>query len=197
MCPILSNIIRYAVQKNDIWNVVERLLEVHDYEKKKGEDICRVILNVLDEHKVGIGRCRGQGYHNGSNMSGCYRGVQALILEKNPQAISAPCSAHALNLCGVHAVEVAPEIKSFFGNVERLYKLISSSLVRWKILKETTCVSLHSLSDTRWSARIDAISVFLKNHIKMLEMESNIKTDLGLTALGLSDAENCLNGEVI
>ena len=47
-------------------------------------------------------------------MSGCYKGVQAEILRKNPQALYAPCSAHSLNLCGVQAVEATPEIKSFF-----------------------------------------------------------------------------------
>ena len=60
-------------------------------------------------------------------MSGCYKGVQALILEKNFKAIFAPCSAHTLNLCGVHAVEVAREIKIFFGNVQRLYNIFSGS----------------------------------------------------------------------
>ena len=95
-------------------------------------------------------------------------------------------------MCGVHAVEVAPEIKSFFGNVQRLYNLVSCSPAHWKILKETTGVSLHSLSDTRWSARIDAVRALVKNHIKMLEMVSNIQTDLDLTPLAFSDAEHLL-----
>ena len=73
-----------------MWQVVERFLEVRDCEKKKGEDISQVILNVLEKHDIDVGGCRGQGYDNGSNMSGCYRGVQALILQKNPQAIFAP-----------------------------------------------------------------------------------------------------------
>ena len=59
-------------------------------------------------------------------------------------------------------------------------------------LKETAGVSLHSLSDTRWSARIDAVRILAKNHIKMLEILSNIQTDLDLTDLAFSDAENLL-----
>ena len=109
----LTFVIRYTVQKGGVWDVMERFLQVYDCEKKKGEDVCRVILSVIEEHNIDIGRCRGQGYDNGSNMSGCYKGVQILIMEKNPQAIFSLCSAHTLNLCGVHAVEVAPEIKSF------------------------------------------------------------------------------------
>ena len=56
-------------------------------------------------------------------MSGRYKGVQVSILEKNPQAIFAPYSAYTLNLCGVHAVEVARKIKSFFGNIQRLFTI--------------------------------------------------------------------------
>ncbi|CAB4018775.1 zinc finger MYM-type 1-like, partial [Paramuricea clavata] len=85
--------------------------------------------------------------------------------------------------------EVAPEIKSFFRNVQRLYNLFSGSPARWKILKETAGVSLHGLSDTRWSARIDAVHALVKNHIKLLEVLSQIQTDLDLTDLGYSDAE--------
>ena len=149
--------------------VVERFLTVKDFEKKKGEDICKAILSILGDDKIDIGKCRGQGYDNGSNMSGCYMGVQALFMEKNPQAFYAPCSVHTLNLCGVHAVEVAYEIKLFFGNVQKLYNLFSGSPSLWKILKDTAGISLHSLSQTRWNARIDAIRSLVKNHKKMLE----------------------------
>ena len=152
--------------------------------------LCFVLIRI--QYNIDISRCRGQGFNNGSNVSGRYKGVQTLILEKNPQAIFAPCRAHTLNLCGVHAVEVAREIKSFFGHVQKLYNLFSGSPARWKILKENAGVSLHSLSDTRWSPRIDAVRILVENHIKMLEILSNIQTDLDLTDLAFSDAENLL-----
>ncbi len=72
--------------------------------------------------------CRGQGYDNGANMAGVYNGAQAAIREKNPQALFSPCSEHSLNLCGVHAVESSAVVKSFFGNIQRLYNFFS-----WKI----------------------------------------------------------------
>ena len=108
---------------------------------------------------------------------------------KGPQAFYAPCSAHTLNLCGVHAVEVAPEIKLFFGNVQKLYNLFSGSPSRWKILKDTAGISLHSLSQTRWSARIDAIRPLVKNHNKMLEALSKLQTELDLPGEAYSDSE--------
>ena len=56
-----------------------------------------------------------EGYDNGANMAGIDRGAQAFILGKNPQAMFSPCSAHSLNLRGIHAVESSPEVKSSFG----------------------------------------------------------------------------------
>ena len=40
-------------------------------------------------------------------MAGIYNAMQALIMQKNPQAVYLPCSAHSLNLCGVHAADPA------------------------------------------------------------------------------------------
>ncbi|XP_047141152.1 zinc finger MYM-type protein 1-like [Hydra vulgaris] len=44
-------------------------------------------------------------------MSGLYKGAQALIRQSYSEALYVPCSAHNLNLAGVHAVESAIEIK--------------------------------------------------------------------------------------
>ena len=130
----LTFVLRYSLLKERNWEVVERFLTLHDCEKKKGKDIAKAICNVLEMNQIDINRCRGQGYDNGSNMSGCYKGAQAIILQKNPQALYAPCGAHSLNLCGVHAVEASSEIKLFFGNIQKVYNLFSSSPARWKIL---------------------------------------------------------------
>lgn len=50
---------------------------------------------------------------------------------------------------------------------------------------------MHSLSKTRWSARIDAVRPLVKNHKKMLEALSKLQTELDLTAEAYSDSE-CL-----
>ena len=75
-------------------------------------------------------------------MSGCYVGAQALIQENYPQAVFSPCSAHILNLCGVHAAESNDVVKTFFWNIQKLYNLFSSSPSRWKILQEIAQISL-------------------------------------------------------
>ncbi|KAF0709894.1 zinc finger MYM-type protein 1-like, partial [Aphis craccivora] len=47
-------------------------------------------INILDS--------TAQGYDNGANMTGQYKGVQARILKQNSRAFFMPCAAHRLNL---------------------------------------------------------------------------------------------------
>ena len=108
-------------------------------------------------------------------MSGCYKGTQALIQEKNPQAVFSPCSAHTINLCGVHAAESNDVVRTFFGNIEKLYNLFSSSPSRWKILQEIAQILLHKLSVARWSARIEAVKPLAKRPREILEALNSLK----------------------
>ena len=129
---------------------------------KKGRDIAELICRVLKEHDIEFKNSRGQGYDNGANMAGIYNGAQAAILEKNPLALFSSCSAHSLNLCGVHGAESSAVVKSFCGTIQRLYTLFSSSPSRWKILQEAAGVSFLKLSATRWSARIEGVKPLVK-----------------------------------
>ena len=138
------------------------------------------MCRVLETNGIDLQCCRGQGYDNGSNMSGIYNGVQALILEKNPLALFLPCSAHSLNLCGVHAAESSTVVKCFFGNIQKLYNFFSSSASRWKVLQDNTGISLHRLSDTRWSARIDAVKPLVKRPREISHSLQTLKEDFDL-----------------
>ena len=159
--------------------------------KKKGRDIAELICRVLKEHDIEFKNCRGQGYDNGANMAGVYNGAQAAILEKNPQALFSPCSAHSLNLCGVHGAESSAVVKSFFGNIQRLYTLFSSSPSRWKILQEAAGVSLHKLSTTRWSARIEAVKPLVKRPREILNALKGLR-DHDLPGDVCNDVENLI-----
>ena len=75
--------------------------------------IAEEILEKLIKDGLDIMDSRGQGYDNGSNMSGKYSGVQAHVLRINNLAIYVPCSAHTLNLAGVHTAAVSSEIITF------------------------------------------------------------------------------------
>ena len=128
-----------------------------DFSQKKGEDIARNALKQLNDWNIPFSDCRGQGYDNGSNMSGIHNGVQAVMRRDNEAALYSPCACHSLNLCGSNAAQCCSEVITFFGMVQKLYVFFSASPQRWEILQEQLGSSLHGMSGTRWSERITAV----------------------------------------
>ncbi len=92
-------------------------------------------------------------------MAGKCSGLQVRIKEQRKFAIFVPCTSHSLNLVGVQALGCISEAVAYFQFVQILLNFFSSLNNRRKILKE--CLGgqkvLKSLSETRWSARADAI----------------------------------------
>lgn len=83
--------------------------------------------------------------------------MQARILEDNNFAVYSACACHSLNLCGEQAASSCREADTFFGVVQKLYNLFSSSPQRWEILQTKIGCSLHLTSLTRWSARVESV----------------------------------------
>ena len=52
------------------YEVQERFLEFVDCNQKTGESIAELINETLRKNGIPLADCRGQGYDNGSNMSG-------------------------------------------------------------------------------------------------------------------------------
>ncbi|XP_004208737.2 uncharacterized protein LOC101239823 [Hydra vulgaris] len=126
-------ILRYVLQDKltGKYEVKERFLEFVDCNKKTSEDIANII--TLQKHKIPLMCCRGQGYDNGSNMKGLVKGAQARILQHYSLATYSPCACHSLNLCGAQAAECCPQVITFFGIMQKLYNIFSSSPQRWEI----------------------------------------------------------------
>ena len=95
--------------------------------KKTGIDIANLILETLKEYRIPIDDCRGQGYDNFANMSGKYNGAQQHISSVNPFCLYCPCGCHSLNLCGVDSASSCTEAVTYFGMVQTIYNLFSSS----------------------------------------------------------------------
>lgn len=72
----------------------------------------------------------------GSNIKGVYKGAQAIILAANSEAIYSACTNHSLNLRGEQAAASCPTAVTFFGALQKLYNIFSSSIQRWEILKK-------------------------------------------------------------
>ena len=135
----------------------------------------------MKEQKVPISDCVGQGYDNASNMSGRYKGVQALMKDANPKCIYSPCGCHSLNLCGADSAVCCNEAITFFGTIQTVYNLFSSSPQRWKILKSNIGSSLHGLSGTRWTDRVASVRPFAA-HLPGIKKSLQELLDLNLTA---------------
>ena len=120
-------------------------------------------------------------------MSGSYEGAQAIIMKNNPLAIFSPCGCHSLNMCGVHSAECCAQVITFFGVVQKLYNLFSSSPQRWEILTSSVGCSLHNPSETRWSARVDSVKP-LATHLPGIMTALSQVQELNLTPETRSDA---------
>jgi len=149
--------------------VKERLLSFVDCSLKTGEAIASLISDKLTEKNIPLQDCRGQGYDNGSNMKGKYKGVQAIILASNSLAVYSACAGHSLNLCGEKAAECCNEAITFFGSIQKIYNIFSSRPQRWEIMKKHIPHSLHSMSQTRWSARVESVKP-IANHLNGLSL---------------------------
>lgn len=152
----------------------ERFIEVFDFDQKRGKAIAEHIKVALKNFTLDIDLCRGQSFDNASNMSGKFKGVKTRILKEIPQAYFSSCSAHTLNLCGVHAMETSVEVKTFFGTVMSKNCINCLHRVHQGGQQNTANISLHSISTTRWSARIDAIRPLVMRCSNILEALENI-----------------------
>jgi len=80
-------------------------------------------------------------------------------------------------LVGVRAAECVTEAVSYFQFVQKLYNLFSSSTYRWNIMKKCLCSHyvLKSLSETRWSARADAVTALRNGYKEILDALKQLK----------------------
>ena len=83
-------------------------------------------------------------------MKGKHQGVQKRLLDINPRAVYTPCGCHSLNLVLCDMANYCPKAISFFGVIQRIYTMFSSSTKRWKILQDNVSgLTFKSLSQTR------------------------------------------------
>ena len=161
---------------------IERFLKFVSTSSHTGLHLFDCITSTFQGLGIDINNCRGQTYDNASNVSGKYSGVQARVLCINTTASYIPCMAHSLNLSGVAAAESCPDAVNFFGFVQHVYVFLSGSTHRWTVVKDavdkqakdSNIVPLlpKRLSETRWSARADALrSLFVhyKTYQSVLE----------------------------
>lgn len=105
------------------------------------------------------------------------QGVQARILQMNEKALCVPCNSHTLNLVVTDAAKYSVVSNTFFGVLQRLYNLSSSSVQHWALLKEhVKQLTVKPLSVTRWEARTDSVKGVRYHLLEIIQALSALKT---------------------
>ncbi|KAL4120004.1 hypothetical protein QTP88_012752 [Uroleucon formosanum] len=161
----LTLCVRYIDDQN---NLCEDFLKYVNIDSLTGASLSSAILNGLTSCGVQCDFLFGQGYDGASNMSGKFRGVQAIICEKYPQALYVHCAAHSLNLA-VSTASSIPPIRNCLGILEKMYTFFNtpkrSSVILCEIDGcdfEPKVKSLKRLCATRWVQRYDAVNDFVE-----------------------------------
>ena len=132
-----------------------------------------MILDQLEKEEMERMDCRSRCYDNAAVISGHISGVRKRIIDKNHLATYNNCDNHSLNLVGVHAAREDSIMVTFFGSIQTMYVFFSNSTQRWEKLKEAVPVVVKSESETRWSARVEAIKP-INNHLaEMVKLYSD------------------------
>ena len=80
------------------------------------------------------------------------------INDINPRALYTPCGCHSLNLVLCDMANSCPKSIPFFGIIQQIYTLFSSSTKRWKILQDNVLgLTPRSLSQTHQESRIESV----------------------------------------
>lgn len=164
----VSFIIRYV---DSSLNTHEVFIGFFRTARTDGRSLTNLIKEVLNSYNLRIEDIRGQCYDGAASMRGSYSGVQARILTENPLAMYIHCHAHILNLCLVDLAKQVAYVRNTFGTLNALYTFIGASSKRYGIFEQiwvkmgnkTGPKTLKSLSDTRWSCRLDALNSVLLN----------------------------------
>ncbi|XP_068115887.1 zinc finger MYM-type protein 1-like [Hyperolius riggenbachi] len=191
----MSETIRYVDVNFEAKTVVvrESFLGFIQAHKKDAASIANIILQQLEKDKLPFEDCRSQCYDNAAVMSGYKSGVQQRLAAINSKATFVNCDNHTLNLVGVHAVSHEVAGVTFFCTVQAIYLYFSRSTLRWERLRTALGVSLKSESETRWSARVEAVKPIHDQLEDLVELLEDIAEDHDENSETRSDAVQLLH----
>ena len=155
----VSICIRYLTED---YQPVEDFVDLYQVESITGENLTKVLLDVLSRCYLPVENLRGQCYERASNMSGLFKGVQKRIKDLELRALFVHCNAHALNLVLQQAAHEVPAISDNMDYLQRTSLLLGRSVKRRAILEELSA-NIKAMCPTRWAVHAEALATGLKN----------------------------------
>lgn len=116
--------IRYLEKSSNFENdnsyfIREDFLQFVPVHSTVGLELANTIISTLTGLGINLKYFRGQGYDGAANMRSFFRGVKAIIMQKQPKAIFTHCFAHCLNLCLNDASKVQ-QVRNTLGIVQEI-----------------------------------------------------------------------------
>ena len=134
----------------------EEFIGLYEPPRTTGSVIADCIKDVFIRLNLQLSMLRGQTYDGASNMSGEYRGCQAIIAAIQPLATYVHCGAHCVNLVSQAVNEACPAVRDALHVVNELGSLFSQSLTARTTFKQLTesatnrVRQIRPLCPTRW-----------------------------------------------
>uniref|UniRef100_H2XJG8 TTF-type domain-containing protein n=1 Tax=Ciona intestinalis TaxID=7719 RepID=H2XJG8_CIOIN len=159
--------------------VVEAFNSFTEVEDSSAIGLHKLITDSIQQKRLDIKKCRGQGYDGAAVMSGKYSGLQKRIQDVAPHAYYVHCASHNLNLVLKDAMEAVTETRKFYDTIESVYSFFGHSIVRWQKLQNVQeCSSpnptLKTLNPTRWSGRYDAVYALKERFFDVMKCLTHI-----------------------
>ncbi|XP_072129186.1 zinc finger MYM-type protein 1-like [Mobula birostris] len=191
----MSEVVRYVEVDFERKTVCVRdsFLGFIQISQKDAESLVEDILKQLEKDEMELQDCRSQCYDNAAVMAGHRSGVHQKISEKNNLAVFVNCDNHSLNVVGVHAAKQDTMMVTYFGTIEALYVFLSRSTQRWEKLKNAMPVVVKSESETRGSARTEAVKPVNKYLEEILQVLQDMIDNENETSKARSDARQLYN----
>ncbi|PIA41990.1 hypothetical protein AQUCO_02100077v1 [Aquilegia coerulea] len=111
-------------------------LTAHVVQKDIVNSFAATLEELFSKHGLGIGRLRGQGYDEASNMRGRFGGLKTLIMNENESAYYVHCFAHQLQLALVGVAKKHPWIALLFNMTSNALNIVGVSCKRRNLLRE-------------------------------------------------------------
>lgn len=162
---------------DESFNPVEAFVGIYETSASTtGQSIANCVLDVLTRLQLPISQLRGQTFDGASNMSGIYKGCQAIIAARQPLALYTHCGSHCSNLVAEkvcssvafvrNSIQVVQEIGAVFSasihcrtTFARISQADESGTGNDRYVKK-----IKPLCPTRWLVRVPAIKDILDHY---------------------------------